>query len=121
MKEILDLIERRIRPGTVIPKPKARGEFVVKGWGWRRDERALIYLVPNHKNPSRPYQKGITVSEWKMASAQLSRTGVFTRKWFRESLAGRHGEETCNFTSIGGIFEMLGIARYAGPGAYRKS
>lgn len=124
MKEIpdlIDLIERRIRPGTVIPKPKARGDFIVKGWGRRRGERALIYYVPNHKNPSRPGQKGITVSEWQKASDQLFRNGEFTGKWFREYLPGCHDEGTCNFTTIGGIFELLGIAGCAGPGVYRKS
>ncbi len=124
MKEIpdlIDLIERRIRPGTVIPKPKARGDFIVKGWGRRRGERALVYFVPNHKNPSRPVQKGITVSEWQKASGQLFRTGEFTGKWFREYLPDCHEEGTCNFTTIGGIFELLGIAGYAGPGAYRKT
>ncbi|MYG68416.1 MAG: hypothetical protein F4206_17045 [Gammaproteobacteria bacterium] len=86
MEEILDLIERRIKPGTVIPKPQGRGDFVVREWGARRGERALIYSTPNHGNPSRPHRKKITVSEWRMASSQLFRTGKFTRKWFQENM-----------------------------------
>ncbi len=81
LKEMLGLIEQRIKPGTVIPKPQARGKFVVKGWGRRRNERAIVYNIPNHSNPSRPYQKGIIMSEWKMVSSQLFRAGEFTSKW----------------------------------------
>ena len=33
MHNILDRIEEKATPGTVIPKPEARGDFVVKGWG----------------------------------------------------------------------------------------
>ena len=48
---------RSIPPGTVIPKPEAQANFVVKGWGKRADEDALIYFIPNHSNPAKPYQK----------------------------------------------------------------
>src|SRR5207247_3990394 len=36
MKTILAEIEREIIPGTIIPKPQARADFIVKGWGSRR-------------------------------------------------------------------------------------
>ena len=120
-KEILDLIRRRAGPGTAIPRPQSRGGFVVKGWGRRRDEQALVYNFPNRRDPSRPCQKGITMSAWKTAPGQLFRAGEFTGKWFRESVAGCHDEGTCNFTTIGGIPGLPGIARYTGPGVYRKS
>jgi hypothetical protein len=62
------VIEDRIRksapPGTVIPKPEATASFVVKGWGKRRGENALVYRIHNHQQPGRPYEKGITVSEF---------------------------------------------------------
>ena len=61
MKAILAEIERKIGPGTIIPKPQARADFIVKGWSVRRGERALIYTIPNHKAPTKPYQKGVTL------------------------------------------------------------
>ena len=76
---IVDLIESKVTPGMVIPKPQARADFVVKGWGKRRGERALTYTIPNHKNAYKPYQKGITVSEFEGAFDQLMSSGEFSR------------------------------------------
>jgi len=64
MINILENIFTNITVGTVIPKPDAKKDFIVKGWGKRRGEDALIYFIPNHKNPDKPYQKGITKSEF---------------------------------------------------------
>ena len=102
----------RIEPGTVIPKPRAKGEFVVKGWGSRRGERALIYKIPNNKNPDRPYEKGVTVSELKQAYEKVVNSGEFSSRWFKENMTECSKEGSCNFTTIGGIFELLGIAVY---------
>jgi hypothetical protein len=55
-----------LRPGTVIPKPNAKGDFVIKKWGGtRRGEPALIYTIPNWKKPNG--EKDIAASEWRMA------------------------------------------------------
>lgn len=110
---------REIRPETVIPKPAARERFVVKGWGKRRGETALIYLIPNHKDPKRPHQKGVTISECKAAFERLGTEGEFTRQWFKEALPACSGEGDCNFTTIGGILCLLGYGRYAERGVYR--
>ncbi len=121
MNRILALIEQNVVPGTVIPKPEANKAFFVKGWGCRRGERALIYTIPNHRNPSQPYQKGITESEWVEAFNQLTKTGEFTREWFCKTMVQCHSEGSCNFTTIGGIFELLAVARYTSRGLYRQS
>ena len=98
-------LREKITPGTLIPKPKAKGGFIVKGWGIRRGENALIYLIPNWTEPTKTHQKGITTSEWKQAIERLT--------------CAKEG--SCNFTTIGGIFELLGYAYYAPPGVYRKT
>jgi hypothetical protein len=105
---------------TVIPKPEARSNFTVKGWGKRRGEPALIYNIPNNKNPKRHNEKGITESEWRRAYIQLMKTGYFTTKWFKENLSDCAEEGSCNFTTIGGIFEELGLAEYSCRGRYKK-
>ncbi|MFQ5862326.1 MAG: hypothetical protein ACE5IC_04295 [Candidatus Brocadiales bacterium] len=109
---IVEQIKNQVYPGTVIPKPEAKANFVVKGWGKRRGENALIYKIPNHKNPNRPYQKGITESEFRQAHRQIINNGNFTREWFDQNLQPCAEEGGCNFTTIGGIFELLGIAYY---------
>src|SRR5262249_2000967 len=107
-----------IPPGTIIPKPEGRADFLVKGWGIRRGERALIYTIPNHKNPSKPYQKGITASDWAQAFERLTNSGDFSRSWFEQAMPMCSKEGGCNFPTIGGIFELLGYATYD-RGTYR--
>jgi hypothetical protein len=67
---IFDRIVAIAKPGTIIPKPRAKAQ-VVKRIGIRRGETALIYLVPNHRNPRKPHQKGINVLEFEKAYQQL--------------------------------------------------
>jgi hypothetical protein len=107
-----------LKEGTAIPKPKATAEFKIKGWGKRRGELALTYCIPNHKGPERPLVKGITVTEFKRAYNQLLESGQFTRRWFNTNLEFCAKEGSCNFTTIGGIFQLIGLANYARPGTY---
>ena len=116
---IVERVKSEMSSGTTIPKPNAKGKFLVKGWGRRRDQSALIYTIPNHKNPSKPYQKGISESEFESAYSELKSSGEFSRSWFNSHLSACAKEGGCNFTTIGGVFELLGEARYAGKGVYR--
>ena len=120
MEHIMELIEQTAVPGTVIPKPEARGDSIVKCWGRRRGERALVYKIPNHNDGKKPYEKGITESEWVEAHNRLNETGEITRKWLRCAMARCNVEGGCNFTTIGGVFELLGVARYVECGTYVK-
>jgi hypothetical protein len=120
MQRIIQRI-RQIKSGTVIPKPSARKDFVVKGWGERGGEEALVYLIPNHRNQSKPSQKGITASEWQSAYNRLVEEGELTKTWFQSYLPRCAAEEGCNFTTIGGIFSLLGLATYDRPGVYRMT
>jgi len=115
---IIEAIRQHVLPDTEIPKPDAQGRFLVKGWGRRRDESALIYKIPNHNNPSKPYEKGITVSDFESSYRQLKTSGELTRQWFNEHVPDCAYEGTCNFTTVGGIFELLGYAEYLGNGVY---
>lgn len=115
---IVDEIKKKVPIGTVIPKPAAKADFVVKGWGKRREEGALIYFIPNHKNVDKPYKKGITESEWHQAYQRIRSGENFTREWFEQHMERCAKEGGCNFTTIGGIFELLGLAIYGGKGLY---
>jgi hypothetical protein len=102
-------------------KPDANADFKIKGWGKRRNSPALIYLIPNHKTPEKPYQKGITEQELEDAYTELTASGEFTREWFNQNLTACAEEGPCNFTTIGGIFEILGVAQYSDRGVYVKT
>jgi hypothetical protein len=117
---IANRIRRSISSGTVIPKPEATADFVVKAWGQRRGEPALIYCIPNHQEPGKPYQKGVTESEIERAFAELRSSGEFTRAWFNNHLVKCAKEGGCNYTTIGGLFELLGEARYSSRGVYER-
>ena len=103
--------------GREIPKPEAKKPFLIKGMGVRRGEDALIYTIPSHTG-RKPYEKGITLSEFSSAYSELNRSGELTRTWFNKNLETCANEGACNFTSIGGIFEMIGLAIYGERGRY---
>lgn len=117
---IIERIKKATPPGTIISKPKAKSPFYVKGNGMRRGENALIYFIPNHTARNKPYEKGVTISEIRAAYSQLVRTGKLTRSWLCEYFPGCVKEGGCNFTTIGGLFELIGEAQYDGPGTYRR-
>src|SRR5688572_11873971 len=117
---ILDRILATLPLGTAIPKPVASGVFTIKGEGTAYGERALIYTIPNLKHPDRPRQKGVTSDQLDAAFNQLHRSGQLTRQWWNEHVRRTEDEGGCNFTTVGGIFSLLGEAEYAGPGVYKR-
>ena len=118
---IVDRIRKSIFPGMIIPKPEANADFIVKAWGNRRGEHALTYYIPNHRNPQKPYVKGITESEFEKAFVELENSGEFTRVWFNKNLPICAKEGGCNYTTIGGILELLREAIYSSRGVYKRS
>lgn len=119
--EELTLKIKSLPAGTVIPKPESENDFTVKGVGMRRGEAALIYRIPTN-NPDkypRGYEKGITFTEFYKACTVLQETSSFTREWFDTNLPECAKEGGCNFTTIGGIFQLLGIGSYNGSATYK--
>lgn len=117
--DIISKIETEFTPGAKIPKPFSEFDYYIKGWGIRRGERALIYKIPNHKNPMKPHEKGITVSEFLMAYERITNGEDISRKWFEKTLYRCNNEGTCNFTTLGGIFQELGLVKYYQEGVYK--
>ena len=108
--------------GTIIPKPQSENEFTIKGLGRRRNEEALIYKIPTNKPDKYPngHEKGITFKELYSSYITLQETSRFERKWLADTFPKCVQEGPCNFTTIGGIFELLGVAQYDKPGCYRR-
>ncbi|MDD4051500.1 MAG: hypothetical protein PHR28_06345 [candidate division Zixibacteria bacterium] len=105
----IERIEKLV--GRTIPKPRSKHQKV-KGWGRRQGERALVYWIPNHKDPENRSQKGVNESEWRKAHKRLMSGEPLTRAWFQEKMRACDKEGGCNFTTIGGIFQLLRIAKY---------
>ena len=113
-----NLFSRLIDQKAIIPKPKTDKIFRVLRIGKRRNEKALIYSIPNNTDASKHYEKGITISEFQKAYNELIKTGFITRSWFNTNLERCAKEGGCNFTTIGGIFELLKEAKYSSKGKY---
>jgi len=114
-QEIQRLAERNA--DEIIPKPEAKAPFRIKGMGKRRGEPALIYTISSHTG-SKPYEKGVTLSEFDMAYRQLQQTGSLERAWFNKHMMPCAKAGSCNFTTIGGVFDILGVAKYDSRGRY---
>lgn len=112
---ISELVENK----TIIPKPKTENTFRILRFGKRRNETAVIYSIPSHKEGKSHYEKGITYSEIFTALNELSKTGYLSRNWFNENLPNCAKEGGCNYTSLGGILELLGFAKYSENGKYK--
>ncbi len=106
--------------GTYIPKPQSNESSKIFGWGMRRGEKALVYEIPNHTKQEKPHKKGITITEFKLAYEVLISTGKFTRAWFQKHMPACNKEGACNYTSIGGVFELVGSAEYVDKGVYQR-
>lgn len=117
--DIIKLITSKFQPNTKIPKPFSQSDYFIKGWGFRRGERALIYKIPNHKNPLKPHEKGITVNEFEIAYKRIRSGKDLEKKWFKTNLTGCDKEGSCNFTTLGGIFQELGLVTYDQLGVYK--
>ncbi|MDE0693465.1 MAG: hypothetical protein OXI55_14645 [Gammaproteobacteria bacterium] len=76
--------------------------------------------MPNHTGGTR-HRKTVTESEWAEAYQRLVEEGEFTRAWFREAMVDCNANGPRNFTTIGGVFKLIGIAEYAFPGTYTKA
>ena len=107
---IIELIEKNIKIGILIPKPFSELPYTIKGYGMRREEKAVVYTIPGRKNPNDTHEKGINFSEFKKAFIQLDTSGELSSNWFKINLPECKKEGNCNFTTIGGIFEILGLA-----------
>ena len=106
MIDIIEKINRVALPGTVIPKPRTK-EHLVKEWSISAGERALVYTMPNKNNPDKLDSKLIKESDFRKSYYQLTTYGTFTKQWLKLNLPVL-AKQGCNFTTIGGIFELLG-------------
>jgi hypothetical protein len=95
-------------PGARLPGTA----YVVKRCGKRHHEEAIVYYIPNSKQPTKPDEKGFSSSELCHAYSQLLSTKEFTRVWFNSEIErGKFsGGAPCNFLAIGAVFVGLDLA-----------
>ena len=112
MEEIIQMIieNPNINVGINIPKPENRPCII-------------ICIQENNENCFLKYSTGnsgkiVSKAEFRGAYKVLE-TCCFTKKWYTENFHKQSKNKSCNYTTIGGIFILLGIAEYIPKGKYR--
>lgn len=117
---IIKRIKRIARPGTKIPKPKSTEEYIIVRWGKSRGEEALVYQLPMKPTSKKPSEKRVTISAFKKAYEVLINEGEIRHSWFSKEFPNLKKDGSCNFTTLGGIFVLLGEATYEQRGIYKR-
>jgi hypothetical protein len=110
MKDIIEMILNNpfIVVGANIPKPRGH-KCTILNIHENNEKPFLKYCTGNSK-------KTISKAEFRGAYQRLLDNNSFTKQWFNKHFPTKAG---CNFTSIGGVFEKLGIAKYIKNGCYQ--
>jgi hypothetical protein len=106
---MLDIFQEAVRAFPHGAKLPGTG-YTIKGLGERQGEDAIVYLVPNREQPTKPSQKGFTASELRLAYHQLSNSGEFSRAWFNSEMKECAKGAPCNFLALGAVFVGLNLA-----------
>lgn len=119
-KTICSQIRDALKKGVRIPKPRSKEAYRFVGWRSSRGEEAFVYEIPERPGSKRPSTKRIPCSAFKEACRTLLENGEITRAWFAEAFPQVNADGSCNFTTLGGIFQILGLAKCVRPGVYQR-
>jgi hypothetical protein len=81
----------------------------------------LVYHIPPKAGTTRASEKRLTTSAFRAAFEVLTQSGSITRRWFAAAFPELDADGGCNFTTLGGVFVLIGEAHYGGRGVYRKA
>ena len=86
----------------------------------REGEEALVYRIRQKSAVNgKPSEKRVAKSEFEKACAQLMKTGEFSTSWFKKNIPSS-GRAPCNFSVIGEVFLLLGVAHSHSRGKYLR-
>ncbi len=104
-KDIISLISNEIHIGTQIKKPSSVS--------------SVLKIEPNKENAFLKYSIGkmgssktVSQEEFIEAFKKIKEDGYINRMWYVEKFPYQHKNKPCNFTTIGGVFEILKIVTY---------
>jgi hypothetical protein len=106
---MLDIFQETVKAFPRGSKLPGTG-YTIKGPGKRHGGEAIVYLVPNRKDPDKPFQKGFAASELRRAYQRLLSSGEFSRAWFESEMKECAKGAPCNFLAIGAAFVGLKLA-----------
>jgi hypothetical protein len=112
-------IKETIVPGTIIPKPRSTRPYCFMYWGKSRGEEAFVYGIPTKPGTNKSSTKRIPCSVFEEAYKVLQ-TGEITKRWFVKTFPKVNKDGGCDFTTLGGVFQLLGLAEWSKEGVYRR-
>ena len=103
----------QIPTGTTIHITRVKGKYRFIGIRpHRKKNKAIIYSIPNRKNPRTPNFKGFQSKEADEAWAQLIKRKKISRKWFERYLPELVSEGPCYWSAFYGIICYLHPYRF---------
>ena len=115
-QELRDLVVELYKNNTVIPKPHTNTRILkiavtnING----EDKDGFSYSVGISE------EKAVPFDTLYAAYQRLIGTGILLRAWYNETFPKEAANRPCNFTTIGGVFVVLGFAEHMGNGVYRR-
>lgn len=115
-QELKDRVVELYKNNTVIPKPYTNTRIlkiaVAKIHGEKKD--SFYYSIGSSNKKAVPFDTLYA------AYRRLTETGILLRAWYNETFPAEAEDYPCNFTTIGGVFVVLGFAEHMGNGVYRR-
>ncbi|MCM3721185.1 hypothetical protein [Solibacillus isronensis] len=87
--------------GMKFKKPRVESEIIAI------NDKRIIYSIGNKGN-----SKNITIEALENAFNEILTNGELSRTWFNKSYPSLAKTSPCNFTSLGGILEHIGLVEY---------
>lgn len=116
LQELKDAVVELYKNNTPIPKPNTSARIlkvaVANIHGEEKD--SFYYSIGSSKKKPVPFDTLYA------AYQRLTETGTFSRAWYKETFPVEVADCPCNFTTIGGVFIVLGFAEYMENGVYRR-
>ncbi len=108
MTVLVSEIKSKLPIGTRIPRP--RKDTVIIDYRYIKGVECLSYRIGSDDEGQ------LTKMDFDIAYSKLMNQSSITRDWFYAT----RNTKPCDYTTLGGIFILLGIATYIGKGTYIK-
>lgn len=114
LHDIIQLVNENAR----VPKPKSSEVYTLKRIGISRGKKAVVYEIPKKIKSKQFSEKRIPLDVFEAAVHQIKTKGILSKTWFKQTYPDIDADGSCNFTTLGGVLELLKIVIYKQPGYY---
>lgn len=105
----LHMFKKKIYVGMKFKKVKGQSEIL----GIYND--GFTYIIGKAGN-----SKKVTFEEIESAIKAIEENGYINRSWHQINFPNISSSRPCNFTTIGGVLQELGVVDYVGRGRYNR-